>query len=835
MATTLDDIKAVLETIATQGARGTGPSPADKIAKEENNIAAAQERVRLAQEEVDAMSQNLDIRSSISEALGKETDRSKAALDLENAKIAAIQAQAAATEKYDKKQRENFKRRVKQRSSQQNQNKRDQINRASRSKATKEYLSQNVQILKQSASIGLNQSAIGRSIASGASSAMGMIGTFAALVTSAISFAAALAAAGVALGVIAAIVLPLVVVFGLLAAYFAVLGTSVALVAFVVSLAVEVRDLTAAFTMATGASMDFGKEIVQVHKDFVMAGVSLEDANKAYQTLYKNTTIFSQALPSQRKRMGAFVAMLEQWGISAETSSKAMEIAVVSLGISVNNVGDEMTRLSEHAKFLSVDVGTYMQEFAAAASELAVYEDAVGTFKELARVQKITGMEMRKIIDLSRKFDTFEGAAKMAGNLNAALGGNFVNAMDMMTQTDPVKRFEMIRDALKDGGVEFENMGYYAKRFYMEQLGLKDVSELAQLMRGDLNDLSGDYGKSADELLALKNRTRDYQSTLDVLKNLLSTMKPVFIGLIDPIQDLVKQLVGADGPTDQFLEIRDAITSLTKDAILPLMKSLPNMLTNLTTWLTNNKDLIDNFIAIVPQLMQLAIDFGISTGNMAVGGMANVAATTSALAGDQEATARSLEMAHDSWMKSGHVYRALTQKFHNYKFLALKGLAWFNSDSAKEEAEAITNINKAMNTPGSPTYLESLAIQNELLSKMPGNISNASTAMASMSSPISSAAVEMNKLGESTAATVDEAKKLFKPGTFKATGTVGFQEVMTGRASAGVTGPAATSTAPQNASPIVKQPVEVVLRTEEGVLAKHVINVIGREIQAVIS
>ena len=51
---------------------------------------------------------------------------------------------------------------------------------------------------------------------------------------------------------------------------------------------------------------------------------------------------------------------------------------------------------------------------------------------------------IRKVKDVeeTNKFDTFEGAADQAGKLNAALGGNFVNAMDLMMATNPAERLE---------------------------------------------------------------------------------------------------------------------------------------------------------------------------------------------------------------------------------------------------------------------------------------------------------------------------------------------------------------------------------------------------------
>ena len=67
---------------------------------------------------------------------------------------------------------------------------------------------------------------------------------------------------------------------------------------------------------------------------------------------------------------------------------------------------------------------------------------------------------MQKLLNMTNKFDTFEGAAEQVGQMNAALGGNFLNTMDLMMETDPIGRFEQIRGALEDAGLEFDSMSY---------------------------------------------------------------------------------------------------------------------------------------------------------------------------------------------------------------------------------------------------------------------------------------------------------------------------------------------------------------------------------------
>ena len=843
---TLDDLKKILEQIAAQGGSGTGGKQPDPQAQQAA-VDAAERRVELAQQEYDAYNNMSFIRNGIFEDEEKLKLLREAELDLQKAEIDLLEKKSKITTGYNAHMSAHYKQQAEQRKKEADNDKKrkkaEDRQRAAQKDAIakgKEFAGQYTQIIAKSTSLGMNQSAIGKSIASGAGSLMKMVGSMASLVMSAVSFGSALVAAGVAASTLLVVLGALMIVLLPLAIGGAILGGLIAFAAWAVSMAIEARDLAASFTRLTGATMDYGKEIIELRGELAELGIGAKELTAAYGALYKQTTIFTQATESQRKNMGATVAMLEKWGITAETTAKIMQTMVTSLSVSVETVGDEMAALKGHAQLLQVDIAAYMQDFSAMGAELAVYDDAVGTFKSLAAAQKVTGMEMRKIIDLSRKFDTFESAAKMAGNLNAALGGNFVNAMDMMTETDPVKRFEMIRDALKDGGAEFETMGYYAKRFYMEQLGLKDVSELAVLMRGDLNDLSGDYGKSADELLKLRKQTQQYQSTLDIFKGFLAKMQPVLSNFVDPIQEWIETLTDPDGgATPAFEKLQETLTKVVTKGLMPLMENLPELTKRFlgafnatATWISENDELIEDLAMVLKLTIKVAAfaaklvyywgklnnPFG---GNMGFGGPSNYMGVAEASRiNNMSEEARKAKYSVDEIAEATKV-----AEMNNRRFGA----------SLDSTGASFRGFTIAANRKMSLSFNESLAFYNDQFGKMPSSIDKASRAVSSMKSPISSATSEMNKLGESTATTVNEAKKLFKPGTFKATGTVGFQEVMTGRASAGVTGPAATSTAPQNSSPLVKQPVEIVLRTEEGVLAKQVINVIGREIQSVIA
>ena len=264
-------------------------------------------------------------------------------------------------------------------------------------------------------------------------------------------------------------------------------------------------------------------QIESTYKAMNEMGVSIEDASKATQDLIQNVSDFTMMSAAQQQSLTATAARFNELGVSTSTSTQIMQASIKAFGLGAENMDDTIGGLAANARALGVDQTTYFNQLQQNTGALAKFGDqAIDTFKDLQHVQKITGMEMEKILAITNKFDTFEGAAEQAGKLNAALGGNMVNAMDLMMETNPAARFEQIRDAILDTGLTFDDMSYYQKQFYMNSLGLNDVGELAEMLSGDLNDLAGAGNESAESLIEQRNRAKDAQSVMEAYKNIIA-------------------------------------------------------------------------------------------------------------------------------------------------------------------------------------------------------------------------------------------------------------------------------------------------------------------------
>ena len=332
--------------------------------------------------------------------------------------------------------------------------------------------------------------------------------------------------------------------------FFKTLGTT-ALSSFVdsmIGLAFSMDQARADFERTTGATESQTKAMLKSASAARRFNVSAEETAKINTTLRDGFTDFTMLSADMQQSITDTGVMLKAYGnISDQALSQGMQTATKYLGETPEMARQSMMSIAAYAKDLGVEPGKLTEQFGKMGPQLAKFGDQGGkAFKDLARISKITGMEMNKILNITDKFDTFEEAAKRTGLLNAALGGNFVNAMDMMMDTDPASRFEKIRDAITETGLSFDDMSYYQKNFYKEALGLDSVGDLALLMAGNFDALDENIGKTSDDYTEMANEAEKIMSLQESFNSLLAELVPILQPLIDEFRTWLMEIKGND-------------------------------------------------------------------------------------------------------------------------------------------------------------------------------------------------------------------------------------------------------------------------------------------------
>jgi hypothetical protein len=403
---------------------------------------------------------------------------------------------------------------------------------------------------------------------------------------------------------------PLIIVIGVLVAVLAGLAVMAGIAKMMIEFSVQVANAGRELAKTTGLSQEFSNTLMSSAQDVREFGATVEDLTAANQALNQTFTDFSMLSPQVAVGVSKTTTVLTKLGMSAGDVATGFQNLTKAMGQTPREASGSMLELEALSRDLGVSASQMGADFAGAAPQLAkLGKDGVTAFKQLAVVSKSTGIEVNRLLAIVEKFDTFEGAATQAGKLNAALGGNFVNAMELLTATNPVERFEMIRDSILDAGLSFDEMSYYQRKFYAESAGLKDVGELALMLSGDFDSLNENVGKNSADYEAAAKRAKSFQSIQEELKNTLYSLMPVFEPLVEVIQDMSTTL------SDFALEYKDDIKFV--------FESIGNIVV----------DLIKMFMAVAPLIIGITKLFMYFVGaiSFVVGGITSMTAAMGGL------------------------------------------------------------------------------------------------------------------------------------------------------------------------------------------------------------
>ena len=241
--------------------------------------------------------------------------------------------------------------------------------------------------------------------------------------------------------------------------------------------------------------------------------------------------------------------MLAELGVNSKTTAENIQFATKVMSMS-GAQAEELTRdLFTFAQELQVSGDQIASDFAAMGPTIAALgQQGVQAFKDLQVQAKATGLAMDTMLKITGQFDTFADAAQSVGKLNALLGGPYLNTLEMVTETDPSKRMDLMRDATLNAGLAFDDLSYYQKKAYTSALGLNNEMELAMFLGGNMDQIAPPQ-KSAAEMEELAKQTAQFNTIMDEL----TQAGMAFAVALGPLISGVKQFLNFIHPVFKVL------------------------------------------------------------------------------------------------------------------------------------------------------------------------------------------------------------------------------------------------------------------------------------------
>jgi hypothetical protein len=162
------------------------------------------------------------------------------------------------------------------------------------------------------------------------------------------------------------------------------------------------------------------------------------------------------------------------------------------------------------------------------------------------------------------QLDTFEGSATAAAKLNAMFGTT-INSFELMMETDPTKRMEMLRKELLAQGKTWEKLSVFERNSITTTLGVDKAT--AQLMLSTDKERKSLEAKAKERENQIKVDER-WNAGMGSIKKTLIAWGPLLDKLMRSAANFIVKLFGGDDASNTVAKTADiaenAIKSITK-------------------------------------------------------------------------------------------------------------------------------------------------------------------------------------------------------------------------------------------------------------------------------
>tara|TARA_R100000664_G_C2759666_1_gene149682 strand:+ start:1076 stop:3598 length:2523 start_codon:yes stop_codon:yes gene_type:complete len=344
-------------------------------------------------------------------------------------------------------------------------------------------------------------------------------------------------------------------------------------------------EAQAKFRQNTGAGKEFNNNLSAVRNNLQAAGVGFDEAGKSLESLYGGMSSFTRESDGMQTKLASTVAVYDQLGVSMDVTTGIMDQAVLSLGYDAQGSMDLVNQLKDTAISLGKNISDVFADFASASKKLSFYgTDMINVFRKLEMQSKDTGLSIDEILGLTEQFDTFEGAGKAVGKLNALLGGPYLNSIDMLNATE-AERMDMMKEAVDMSGVIFSDLSKYEQKAFAAALGT-DVDTLRRSM-GALTAKEEEQIKVQQEAEERAKAAKSAMEGLTLqLQALIQANKPLMNQILELIRRFTEWIAATTEGRDIAADFKKILWGLAAVKFVGFAVSLVSAMTKIKTALS---------------------------------------------------------------------------------------------------------------------------------------------------------------------------------------------------------------------------------------------------------
>jgi hypothetical protein len=286
----------------------------------------------------------------------------------------------------------------------------------------------------------------------------------------------------------------------------------------------------------------------------VGTGIMFEEANQSIQQLSSNFIGLSTQSAESIKQMSSGVAQLGKLGVDAATASRGFDSLVNAMGKTPAQAYKIQESFVQMASKNRLALGSVTQAFAENSSRFVGYgAQMTKVLDGLAEQSLKTGIAIGKLVGIAQGFDTFEDASRKVGNLNALLGGDYFNSIELLTASDE-ERIRLIKEGVAASGMQFESMNRFEKMAIANAAGISDLNEASKLFGQTSLQNTRQQAEGAEVQKTLAEQAQSATLAMDKLKSSFNGLLIILEPIITTFMEVANKIANAVQEFKGFLE-----------------------------------------------------------------------------------------------------------------------------------------------------------------------------------------------------------------------------------------------------------------------------------------
>lgn len=302
-----------------------------------------------------------------------------------------------------------------------------------------------------------------------------------------------------------------------------------------------------------GVSGEYNDELVDLGRNYLGYGITLERSGEIYKDLGQNVRDFRLANQEGRQEMALFVGQMENFGVTSNVSSGLLQELTRTFHITTNAALMSENEIIAFAREASLAPYKVASSLAANIPRIAQFGNrATSVFKEMELAGNNLGISTSQMFDIVGKFETFESASLAAAKFNALLGGGMINSTELLTKSleNPIEAIKYLRE------------GFQNARKDIKDLNPAEIKALASALNMSQQDFVKLMGASNEEFKRRENSLKAQQLTQEQINKAaikaqtihqkINILQSQFAIAIEPLVDLTSNVLSWFTGIDAF-------------------------------------------------------------------------------------------------------------------------------------------------------------------------------------------------------------------------------------------------------------------------------------------